>query len=58
MGIGPETTPKHAGNFVLWLGIGLLVALAIFMVVFYFTGHKASILKNSQVERPSLSRAA
>jgi hypothetical protein len=57
MGIGPETTPTRAGRFVLWLGIALLIGLAVFLVVLYFNGHKAGILNNSNADRPSLSWA-
>jgi hypothetical protein len=53
-----EASPKGVGNFLLWLGVILVVALAAFLVVFYLTGHKASLMKNSQLNAPSTSTVA
>lgn len=51
-----EPSPRGVGNFLLWLGVILVAALAVFLVVFFLTGHKASLMKNSQLNAPAPSR--
>ena len=48
-----EPSPRNVGSFLLWMGVILVAALAVFLVVFYLTGHKASLMKNSQLDAPS-----
>ena len=48
-----DASPRNVGNFLLWLGVILVAALAVFLVVFYLTGHKASLMKNSQLDVPA-----
>ena len=50
-----EASPRGVGNFLLWIGVILVAALAVFLVIFLFTGHKASLMKNSLLEVPPAS---
>ncbi len=52
-----EPSPRSMGSFLLWMGVILVAVLAVFLVVFYLTGHKASLMKNSQLDAPSPSTA-
>ena len=52
-----DASPRNVGSFLLWMGVILVAALAVFLVVFYLTGHKASLMKNSQLNAPSPSAA-
>jgi flagellar basal body-associated protein FliL len=52
-----EPSPRNMGNFLLWLGVILVAVLAVFLVVFYLIGHKASLMKNSQMQATPASTA-
>ena len=52
MGIGREASPKGVGRFLLWVFIAMVIALVIFAIVFYSQGHKASLMRNSQISVP------
>ena len=47
-----EASPRNVGKFLLWLGVAAVAALVIFLIVFYFSGHKASMMKNSLLHAP------
>jgi hypothetical protein len=44
-----EPSPQRMGGFLLWVGIAVVAALVVFLVVFLLTGHKSSLMKNSQL---------
>jgi len=48
-----EASPRNVGKFLLWLGVAAVAALVIFLIVFYFSGHKASMMKNSLLNVPA-----
>jgi len=48
-----EPSPKNMGRFLLWVGVAAVAALVVFLIVFYFSGHKASLMKNSLLHAPS-----
>jgi hypothetical protein len=48
-----EPSPRGVGNFLLCLGVAAVAALVVFLIVFYFNGHKASLMKNSLLHAPS-----
>jgi hypothetical protein len=48
-----EPSPRGVGSFLLWLGVAAVAALVVFLIVFYFNGHKASLMKNSLLHAPS-----
>lgn len=54
-----ESDGKHprvgGGRFLLWVGIALVIGLVVFLLIFLFTGHKASLMKNSQLSAPAIS---
>ena len=46
-----EPPPRQMGRFLLRLGVALMV---VFLVVFDYHGHKASLMKNSGSASPSI----
>lgn len=52
--IQDPSSPRKIGGFIVWLGIAILAALLVFLVIFYYQGHKASIMKNSRMEIPRI----
>jgi hypothetical protein len=52
-----KPSPRNMGNFLLWVGVILVAALAVFLVVFYLIGHKASLMKNSELKTYPASTA-
>ena len=50
-----EPSPQNMGRFLLWLGVAAVAALVVFLIVFYFSGHKASLMKNSLLQAPPAS---
>ena len=53
-----EPAPPQMGRFLVWLGVALMVVLLLFLVVFYYHGHKASLMKNSGIGSPTISTQA